>query len=376
MRDTLNLEDLKRQAERILRLMRGEPGLASWSHIIVFVLFVINTFISLRALVRVESASYFVMILLAFPAPLLLIRFGIITFLEINGIERVRRYKPDFVRSAGWGNYVAFVLATVYSLLCLIGLFYAAYIASPLMILFFILWLVPMVWGIIYGRFYFWVRNNLPQSLERVRFLMPYNYPWVGLQGVAYRSNGAYIQGADFHRANLSDRYSLRWNYIAIELNNYAYSLIELGRYAEALPLLEAALRINPTSAPSYSTLIYYYLKQEVELERAEQLIPFVFAFTQSTRGELYSIALAQQAYLAALLKRPDQVETPFELAQDYAAQAHPLRAAEVYWHLGETARILDKPLRAHQLYLRTIETAPNTIYAQQAREQLTTILA
>lgn len=194
---------------------------------------------------------------------------------------------------------------------------------------------------------------------------------------VVQTHQGAYNEVAEAQRAILSGRFVLHWSHIVLELNNYAHTLIELDwDDDEVIPLIEAALQIDPTFGPAYNTLAYYYLTREIALERAAQVIQCALTNTPLNLSESYAITLAQQAYLMALLKRPDQVEEPFELAQDYAAKAYRPSAAGVYWRLGETARVLGDPIRAYDLYSRTIETDPDTIYAQQAQEQLTTILA
>ncbi|MCU0499941.1 MAG: tetratricopeptide repeat protein [Anaerolineae bacterium] len=372
MHDSLDLDALQRQAQRFLRLVRLTKHLGNWldigfvSLLMVLILFGRSWF---------ENATQFTIVFFALATPSIILRFVVAFYLGIGGVQRVNRYKPDFVQTARWNELIVFLVITIYGLVCMFIVsqaFYTNPLIAPLPA---ILLILPSILRWSYRRFYGWVQKNLPQSLERVRFLLPYNYILTNMHLVTQTHQGAYREVAEAQRAILSGRFVLSWNYISFELNNYAYTLIELGRHDEAIPLLEAALRINPALGPAYSTLAYSYLKREIELERAEQLIKHDLTYSSSESPILYSLALAQQAYVAALLKRLDQVEEPFELAQDYAAKADPANAAGVYWRLGETARVLGDPIRAYDLYSRTIETDPSTIYAQQAREQLTTIL-
>lgn len=381
MRDSLDLDDLQRQSASMLRLRALLTRSQSWSGTSFLVLLIALILASHLSAIRpwFENASQFVIIGVALTIHPLLVYFVLSGVIGIRGIDRVKRYKPDFVRSADWSDLIIKWLTLSYQGGCLIVLHYVIYTRSYLFIFVMLLLLLPEIWDNRYRRFYRWVVENEPESLKRLTFLIPYHYPLTGFQLISQFHKGAYSEVVEAQRAMLSGRYSLHWICISVELNNYACSLIELGRYEEALPLLESSIRINPTAIPLYHSLVFYYFSQKIELDRAMQLIDYILHHTNK-ESPSYALALSQQAYIAALLKRPEQAQESLILAQNYLAEKMPTIRyrppfAEIYYRLGETARILEDSIHAHLLYDYAIKTAPDTIYAQRAREQVAKIL-
>ncbi|MCU0498455.1 MAG: tetratricopeptide repeat protein [Anaerolineae bacterium] len=378
MRDSLDLDALQRQSEQMLRLrafLRRSQLWLTFSFVVVLIGLILASH-SPATRPWFENATQFVVIGLALTIHTYLVYFVLVAVIGVKGIYRAERYKPDFVPSVSWNYLIIKLLILIYSIGCLIALHYVIYTRSYLFIPVMLLLLLPEIWDSLYRRFFGWVIENLPESLERVKFLLPYHYPLFNLHLVVQSYKGAYLELEEAQRTMLSGRYSLHWAYLSAELNNYACTLLDLGRYEEAMRLLESAIRINPIGIPFYNTLAAFYFRQNIELERAMQCVEYVFDHHGNDWPNSYGTALAQRAYIAALLNDPEQAEASSAMAQNYVdkrMQAKPQRSivAEIYYRLGETARILNDPIRARILYAYAIEAASDTIHAQRAREQM-----
>lgn len=67
---------------------------------------------------------------------------------------------------------------------------------------------------------------------------------------------------------------------VPLALNNLAYALLLARRHADALPLLESAIRLDPRNSATYGSLAAYYLDQQAEAMRALEIAEFALEHT------------------------------------------------------------------------------------------------
>lgn len=155
MLDSLNLDDLQRQAERLSRFVivsRLEPWIDNgFGLLIAAVIFL--------GMHWFENATQFAIVLFALAMPSTVLRLVIVLQVGIGGVQRVNRYKPDFVQRARWNELIAFLFITAYSLACLFAFFYALYDNLLNALLPFTLLMLPPIIGWAFGRFYGWLRK-------------------------------------------------------------------------------------------------------------------------------------------------------------------------------------------------------------------------
>ncbi len=139
---------------------------------------------------------------------------------------------------------------------------------------------------------------------------------------------------------------------------------LKMDRIAQAIPLYEGALDLNPDIAEYHSDLSYCYLRSKKldsarrSAERALALSPglpmahLVLGIADAEEGALDS---AIEHYLKALEKRPDDHRIHWNLSQAYLKKNEAMRGA---YHVGRSLRLNLEPRKALDQFRHALKLA------------------
>jgi tetratricopeptide (TPR) repeat protein len=108
---------------------------------------------------------------------------------------------------------------------------------------------------------------------------------------------------------------------LSVALSNLGHTLIAQRRYVEALPLVEASLRIAPQHGALYRALANLYLYQQAYPDRALEIVGFALDHTPQPQsnfllqGFQWTALKGNEAQAAALTGRDTRANAALELA-------------------------------------------------------------
>jgi tetratricopeptide (TPR) repeat protein len=152
-------------------------------------------------------------------------------------------------------------------------------------------------------------------------------------------------------------------------LNNLGYALVLAGRYEEALPLLESALRIKPDLSNAYDSLACWYLEQGVFPQRALQIAQEALEHTPKTKSVSRAIQLATGARAYALTK--NETYTRALLGEALAMAGKGSMDAEIYRQAGHAMKALGDQQSAAAHFKRAVQLNPQGIFGKKAQQAL-----
>lgn len=167
---------------------------------------------------------------------------------------------------------------------------------------------------------------------------------------------------------------------LAIFVYNLGVILSEQRRFAEALPLLEAAIAFLPEFGVFYVGTALWYLDQDIQLARAhelaeyglERLPPAVAEPMKIQEAQLYSVV----AHVVARNGRMKRAQTLLDHAVDNIDVDYLPGYAAVRLNVGRVAALRGETERAADRFREVIEIDPNGSSGHEARQCLGQLIA
>jgi len=227
-----------------------------------------------------------------------------------------------------------------------------------------------------------WARAPLQQAdydetIRRAHFIRRWhkgNFAILGLEGLALIFAGKSVESEHVHRQFLAQSQKIK-AYDWLAYNNYGVELTYQGRYAEALAMLEASIRLQPHISFGYDSLANWYLYQNIESERAVELCKFGLRLPPTPVTGLRDISrssrLATRAWAEARTGNTATARaTLFEALQASNARNVPVHA-ELHRIAGETNLALNDTSAARDHFQKAAQLDPRGRIGKLAQQAL-----
>jgi len=221
-----------------------------------------------------------------------------------------------------------------------------------------------------------WVYAGGLKRAEQMLRLWPGNSHFLNIKAVYLLTAGEVREAESILRILLGRKYRRKINEIGLLLNNLGACLMIDQQYEEALPVLEAAVRIFPGLGNTYDSLAGWYLEQNLDAERAVELSDVAVAYTPPAAIDSMAVALATNARALALTGRTTRAEVSLKGALEAIPKLMPIPACEINRQAGYTRLALGDAAGAAEHFRRAVALDPKGAYgklAQQALESLAT---
>lgn len=220
----------------------------------------------------------------------------------------------------------------------------------------------------------YWVSNpafktaNYAKSLQRADFLLrfrPHNILFQSLRGIVLFYGGYPVEAETQWR-------NLLWNphnvggVLKFTLPNLGLSLVDQGRFAEALPFLESAVKAYPDYGLVYADVADYYMQQEIHLERALELLEIAQANMKKpgSKNSLanfnYSWVITTKAVALALTGNHDRANSEIDHALKNSPDRYPPGLAAVHLNAARVRQIQGNLDEARDHLNHAIQLDPN----------------
>lgn len=228
---------------------------------------------------------------------------------------------------------------------------------------------------------YLWAREpitkgNYQLALRRTEAVLrwlPRDVSFWVLCGVAAQQGGDLEQALKAARQALACALKQAPSDTIIPLNNLAVVWIYQGRYADALPLLEIALSINPEQGNVYNSLAYWYLYQNIDAERALEIAERAVQLVLASKIKIaMPMLLATRAWAEARTHRASRAAKTVDEALNRANPKNVPEYAETYRIAGEAMRALGNVDAVQEFFRQAAVSDPNGLSGRLAREALT----
>ncbi|MEZ4668072.1 MAG: tetratricopeptide repeat protein [Anaerolineae bacterium] len=377
MHDSLDLTELKEEA----RLFRKRTGW--YKHFRKVFLTVIGLTFVLTLLPADQNATdtlvpiikwivYTGLTIVWIGVSLLIIReFIYSTRRSFQRIAHINQYAPDFVPRLGkWSVFRSpFGLVTI--LLVIVGVilfpdrafhFYVIYLFAIFFVFFLYTRAVLRWW------------DSPTDWIQQLIARLPKGVNLLASRAVHLLNQGELEEAAEIFKQILASRSRLLGVYGGILLNNLGYCLTLNQRYDEALPLLEAAIRIDPGYPLAYDSLAEWYLAQNLDAERAVELCEVAVEIAPQFTKDTKCIERATYARALALTGRTARAEAALKLATESTEKLKPTTIAEVNRQAGYAQFALGNAQAARQHFTHALEVSPGSLYAKLAQQALDTL--
>lgn len=236
---------------------------------------------------------------------------------------------------------------------------------------------------ILYRRIYDTAMNqgNYDDALARVarwRKRLPNSPLIMGVEATILGYAGRYAEEEKVWRQAITEMQNDAPPVISVVLSDLARAVYNQGRYDEALPLLETAIRIAPQTGQSYARLAVSYMNQGIAPERALTLMEHALEYTPSAaywnnrralvRGD-YAVALAMNSQL-------ESAGTQIETAQNEISAKFQPGLARLAYLTGHLHLIQKQNEAARQTFKRAVELDAAGGAGQMARAMLESLPA
>jgi tetratricopeptide (TPR) repeat protein len=242
-------------------------------------------------------------------------------------------------------------------------------------------WII-LVLGIIGVRLFWLAYNKLLQwtyaggliRTDQVLKFLPGNFYLQMNRGALLMSLGRLDESAQVFKELLTRKQRRNIYFIPLLLNNLGYCLLLMKRYAEALPLLEASIRIAPSLTHTYDTLAGWYLEQKADPERALELTEI--ALELNNPKDIASVAIQQATSGRALFMtgRDTRAEAMLEQALSVATHLPTIVKAEINRQVGYARLAQGNETAAVEHFQKAVALDPAGLYGKMAQEALETI--
>jgi tetratricopeptide (TPR) repeat protein len=283
--------------------------------------------------------------------------------------KRLNTYAPPFVpRLTQWHTVQVMVGYGILIVGCLLTVFVPAAIIPTIGF-----YVVLLLWVFCYQRLLNWATRGGLARMERVLRIFPNNLAFLTNQSVLLLHVGR-IEEAEHIIRELLERHRKRNIYAgatALQLNNLGVCLTFEGRFAEALPILEASVRIEPKYAHTYDSIASWYLDQNLDPERALELSELAVELPTPDILGSQPVRQATSARALALTGRDTRAEALLEQALSTLDQARPEIAAETYRQAAYARLAQGDRETAEAHFKRAVALDPDGLFGKLAGRAL-----
>lgn len=374
MRDSLNLAELKEQAKAFRRTYEWYKQLGRMLLLIIVLIFVVSLFpagstpTSIPLLI-VELAVAGVLFIASLVATLILIREYLLSARRsANRIRRINRYAPEFVpRLDRWVMFRSPILIFIIAILVVVLMvapeqafvLYIGIIAAYIL-----LWYL-------YNRILLRLWDSQMTGIQRLVTLLPKGISVRNTRAIRLLQRGQLIDSERMFRDLLSRRSRSLAIHGGVLLNNLGYCLTLNDCFEEALPILEAAIRIEPGFGNGYVSLGEWYLSQNLDAERALELCEVAVEITPVLSKDSRAIQQATYARTLALTGHAARAEALLQQALGHVDRLRSPTAAEVHRQIGYVGLAFGDQQAAQSHFARAVELDPHGLHGKLARRAL-----
>jgi tetratricopeptide (TPR) repeat protein len=368
MRDSLDLAELKEQIQKTKDAAderKNVSNIAGRGLVVVTIIFIPLIFVSEFFSADGDRFLNLVWYILALITLALIGWFGVLAYRQLKQLaSRMTKYAPSFVIPP---NHLAILgELRVYAWIFVViapSLFFIQQLFQFILVIF-----VPFLPLLLYRRFMYWVSKGGLPRIERMQRVFPNNSTLLHFQAISLLNIGQVVEAEHTFRALLSRKYHLSIGTIPLLLNNLGYCLTLVERYDEALPILEAAIRIDPSTSSSFDSLAQWYLQQNLDPERALELTEIAIANTKSELIDSIGVQHATSAHAAALTGRISRAKALLSQALQAIDKVQPSTAAEINRQVGYAYLAMGDEQAARTHFTRAVELDPNGLYGKLAQ--------
>lgn len=209
------------------------------------------------------------------------------------------------------------------------------------------------------------------------RKLVPAQASWVS--GTSLMMIGRYAEAEPLLRRSIADgeKDPIFKTNLYSALENLGQTLTGLGRYAEAVAPLQASIELRPHGSWAYVRLAENSLFQGEDAEQALELLA-TGERNKQRAGMLrladrfiFSEIAADRALALALLGRHLEVDAEIEAALKQLPKRYQPVEGGVYWRLGEAMRLRKDRRQAQAYWERSLAIDPDGPFSERARAGL-----
>jgi tetratricopeptide (TPR) repeat protein len=374
MRDSLNLAELKEQAKAFRRTYEWYKQFGRMLLLIIVLIFVVSLFPPANTptsipLLIVELVVAGVLFIVTLVATLILIReYMLSARRNANRIQRVNTYAPPFVpRLNRWVMFrspiLVFIVATLVVVLMVAPeqafVLYIGIIAAYI-----VLWYL-------YNRTLLRLWDSQRTGIQRLVNLLPKGISVRNARAIRLLQRGQLIDAERMFRDLLSRRSRSLAIHGGVLLNNLGYCLTLNDCFEEALPILEAAIRVEPGFGNGYDNLGEWYLSQNLDAERALELCEVAVEITPALSKDSRAIQQATYARTLALTGQAARAEAALQQALGHVDCLRSPTAAEVHRQIGYVGLAFGDHQAAQSHFARAVELDPHGLHGKLAQRAL-----
>jgi tetratricopeptide (TPR) repeat protein len=281
--------------------------------------------------------------------------------------RRLALYAPQYVpRTTQWDT-----LNVVVSHALVAGAIVVAVAFNTTWYLLLLLFIGVRVFWFAYNKLLQWTYAGGLTRTEQVLKFLSGNFYLLMNKGIILMNVGQLDEAIQIFQALLGRKNRRNIYFIGILLNNLGCCLLLMKRYAEALPLLEASIRIAPSLTHTYDTLAGWYLEQKTDPERALELTEI--ALELNNPKDIASVAVQQATSGRALFMtgRNTRAEAMLEQAMSVIPQLPTVVNAEINRQVGYARLAQGNRAAAVEHFHKAVELDSNGLYGKMAREAL-----
>lgn len=378
MRDTLDLTVLKQQSQKHSETRRWVSMVMRYGWLAIAVVWIIIFIIPTQA--ESELAYFLIRGTLLVGIGLVILTLGALVVVAFRSqqhyahhADRIKLYAPAFVARPSRYAYIQRLLL------------YGSLVLPMVLIAVSTEQLVPVaailagftIMRLLYRRFLFWVVQGGLARVERFLPLFPRNRYLQDAKAAYLIQSLPQMEAAKKLLYELLSRPdNIDITRVGLRLNNLGYTLSMTGQYDEALPILEAAVRIAPDLGYPFDSLANWYLDQNLDPERALEFTELALQYTNEGLRDAFTIHQAVSARALALTERDTRAEVMIQQALEASPKIMPASAAEVHRQVGYARLAQGNRDAAVEHFQRAATLDPDGLFgtlAQRALNELET---
>jgi tetratricopeptide (TPR) repeat protein len=226
-------------------------------------------------------------------------------------------------------------------------------------------------WAFGYWLFLRWKYRGGLKRINQSLAIFPNNFYLLTIKAARLMEAGQMDEAANLFQGLLARRRHRNVYSVPLLLNNLGYCLSLTQRFTDALPLLEAAIRISPTLSNTYDSLATWYLEQNLAPERGLELTEIALELNNPKDSASTAIQQATSARALAQTERNTRTEAMLEQALKSISQLEASEAAEVHRQVGYARLAQGNREAAIEHFKKAVELDPNGIYGKLAQKAL-----
>lgn len=283
---------------------------------------------------------------------------------------RVNQFAPPSVpRINNYDRLMVFLSWLPNILFVAVYIFLPQYLTEALILSF-----VPLGVQIAYGLLLQWANKQGLGTVNTLLKIMPGMLYLLNIKANMLYKAGNLKEAVQIWRGMLARQSRRDLPQIALNLNNLGYVMALAGKYDQALPLLEASIRIAPAFGSAYDSLAIWYLEQGQNPERALELTEMAVEFTDEKMVDSRAVQHATSAHALALTQRYVRTDVMIEQATAVLPKLQPTIAAEVHRQLGLAQLAQGEEAIARDHFEWAIELDRGGLYGKLAARALESV--